>query len=476
MAAYKLETRLVRRVNGIRHAHFIGIGGYGMSAIARVLLDMGIRVTGSDVAENKLIKRLLERGAVVHIGHDASHVEGADLVVYSSSIPEENVERVEAQRRGIPVLHRSQMLARLLNNRFGIAVAGAHGKTTTSSMIAQTLELCGKDPSYVIGGEILGLDGNAKAGNSPYVVAEADESDGTFLEYYPKVAVVTNIEKDHLENYDGDFRNLKKAYRRFLSQVKSEGLTILCLDDPHLREIARELDQRLITYGIDQSADYNAVDIRRCGRQVSFRVVRRGEELGEVTLQVPGHHNVSNALAALIVCLEIGLSFPEAAEALGRFQGAKRRFQLIGEVDGITVVDDYAHHPTEIQATLSGAKAMGKRIVAVFQPQRYSRTYFLMEEFSRAFGQADEVIITDIYSPPGEKPIPGVTSERLAQLIRQNSNPNTLYCPAKEDVVSTLLGRIQPNDLIMTMGAGDIWRVAQDLVAKLGERTRVGNQ
>lgn len=447
-----------------------------MSAIARVLLDMGIRVTGSDVAENKLIKKLLERGAIVHIGHDAAHVEGADLVVYSSSIPEDNVERIEAQRQGIPVLHRSQMLARLLNDRFGIAVAGAHGKTTTSSMIAQTLELCGKDPSYVIGGEILGLDGNAKAGNSPYVVAEADESDGTFLEYYPVIAVVTNVEKDHLENYDGDFRNLKKAYHRFLSQVKPDGLTVLCMDDPHLREIARDLDRRLITYGIDQPADYNAVDIRRHGRKVIFRVVRGDEELGEVTLKVPGRHNASNALAALIVCLEVGLSFQEAAAALGQFQGAKRRFQLIGEVDGITVVDDYAHHPTEIQATLTGAKAMGKRIVAVFQPQRFSRTYFLMEEFSRAFGQADEVIITDIYSPPGEKPIPGVTSERLAELVRQNSNPNTLYCPTKEDVLNTLLERIRPNDLVMTMGAGDIWRVAQDLVTRLGERAQVGKK
>ena len=467
---------MVRRVNGIRHAHFIGIGGYGMSAIARVLLDMDIRVTGSDVAENKLIKRLLERGAIVHIGHDASHVEGADLVVYSSSIPEENVERVEAQRRGIPVLHRSKMLARLLNDRFGIAVAGAHGKTTTSSMIAQTLELCGKDPTYVIGGEILGLDGNAKAGNSSYVVAEADESDGTFLEYYPAIAVVTNVEQDHLENYDGDFRNLKKAYRQFLSQVKPDGLTVLCLDDPHLREIARERHHRLITYGIDHPADYNAVDIRRHGRQVSFRVVRGKEELGQVTLQVPGRHNASNALAALIVCLELGLSFPEIAAALGRFQGAKRRFQLIGEVDGITVVDDYAHHPTEIRATLAGAKAMEKRIVAVFQPQRFSRTYFLMEEFSRAFDQADEVIITDIYSPPGEKPIPGVTSERLAELVRRNSNPNTLYCPTKEDVVDTLLKRIRPGDLVMTMGAGDIWRAAQDLVYKLEARARVGKE
>lgn len=463
-------------MDGIRRAHFIGIGGYGMSAVARVLLDMGIKVTGSDVAENKLIKRLLERGAIVHIGHDASHVEGADLVVYSSSIPEENVERIEARRKGIPVLHRSQMLARLLNDRFGIAVAGAHGKTTTSSMIALALELCGKDPTFVIGGEILGLDGNAKAGKSMYVVAEADESDGTFLEYYPSIAVVTNVEQDHLENYDGDFNKLKRAYRQFLSQVKPDGLTVLCLDDPHLREIASQLHNRVITYGIDRPADYNAVDIRRQGRQVSFRVVRGEEELGEMMLNVPGRHNVNNALAALIVCLETGLSFPEAAAALGRFQGAKRRFQLIGEVDGITVVDDYAHHPTEIRATLNGAKAMEKRIVAVFQPQRFSRTYFLMEEFSRAFGQADEVIITDIYSPPGEKPIPGVTSDRLAQLVRQNSNPNTLYCPAKEDVLNTLLERIRPGDLIMTMGAGDIWRVAQDLVSRLGERARVGKE
>lgn len=455
------------------HVHFIGIGGYGMSAIARVLLEMGYIVTGSDVASNKLTESLVKKGAKIHLGHDASLVQGADRVVYSSSIPSENVELEAAKQQGITVLHRSQMLATLLNNKKGIAVAGAHGKTTTSSMIAQTMEESDADPTYVIGGEVVGLGSNAKAGQSPYVVAEADESDGTFLEYYPHVAVVTNIEPDHLENYDGDFEKLKQAYRQFLRQIKSGGTAVLGWDDDYVREIAGETDARIITYAIDREADYKAVNIRQHLNEVVFSVQRRGEILGDITINVPGRHNVSNALATLIVCLEAGLSFEEVSKGLLRFQGAKRRFQIIGEVDQVLVIDDYAHHPTEIRTTIDGLKAMNRRIVAVFQPQRYSRTHLLMEEFSRAFKGVDRLAVTQIYSPPGEAPIEGVTSERLVEMIRQNSNPNVCFCDTKEDAENYLIDEVQSGDLVITMGAGDIWRVAHNLIPKLKERNHI---
>ncbi|PTX59382.1 UDP-N-acetylmuramate--L-alanine ligase [Melghirimyces profundicolus] len=459
-------------MNPKEHVHFIGIGGYGMSAIARVLLESGYRVTGSDVAENKLTQRLAALGAEIHIGHQSVLVEGADRVVYSSSIPDDNVELVAARAKGIPVFHRSRMLADLLNHKQGIAVAGAHGKTTTSSMIAQTMEESGADPTYVIGGEVVSLGSNAKAGSSPFVVAEADESDGTFLEYFPHIAVVTNVEPDHLENYDGSFEKLKGAYRQFLSQVKKDGVAVLGWDDPYLREIGEESEARVITYALESEADYTATDIRQVLNRTRFTVNHHGTPLGEVTIHVPGRHNVANALAAVVVCMEAGLTFEQVAEGLSRFRGAKRRFQVIGEVEEILVVDDYAHHPTEIRTTVEGLKAMNRRILAVFQPQRYSRTHLLMEEFSRAFGGVDELILTDIYSPPGEAPIDGVTSERLARMVRENSNPNTVYRATKEDVETYLLERACPGDLVLTMGAGDIWRVAHNLVPALKARQK----
>ncbi|SFJ42204.1 UDP-N-acetylmuramate--L-alanine ligase [Thermoflavimicrobium dichotomicum] len=455
-----------------QHVHFIGIGGYGMSAIARVLLDLGYKVSGSDVARNKLVEKLEERGAIVTIGHDQANIEGAKVIVYSSSIAQDNIELVAAREKGIETLHRSQMLARLLNNKKGIAVAGAHGKTTTSSMIAQTMEICGTDPTYIIGGEIVSLKGNAKAGQSDYVVAEADESDGTFLEYFPYIAVVTNIEPDHLENYGGDFANLKQAYLKFLSQVRPDGVAILCADDPHVRDLMKETSKRCITYGLDHPADYCATNIRFNQRETSFTVMRGEEILGDVTLQIPGRHNVSNALAVIIACLEVGLTFADISKALYEFQSTKRRFQIIGEVEDILVVDDYAHHPTEIQATLKAAKALNRRIVAVFQPQRYSRTHLLFHEFSQAFADADEVIINTIYAPAGEKPIPGVSAEKLAELIVKNSNPNTRFIDSKEEIIDYLLTHTKPGDLVLTMGAGDIWRVSHGLIPEL-EKMRV---
>ncbi|RAL26662.1 UDP-N-acetylmuramate--L-alanine ligase [Thermoflavimicrobium daqui] len=454
-------------MNQKKHVHFIGIGGYGMSAIARVLLDLGYHVSGSDVARNKLVEGLEKRGAVVSIGHDQAHIDGAGVVVYSSSIASDNIELVAAREKGIETLHRSQMLARLLNNKKGIAVAGAHGKTTTSSMIAQTLEICQVDPTYIIGGEIVSLKGNAKAGKSEWVVAEADESDGTFLEYFPYIAVVTNIEADHLENYDGDFNNLKQAYQQFLSQVRPEGIAILNVDDPYVRELVKQAQCKIVTYALDQSADYHATNIRFHDRETTFTVVQGTEVLGDITLQVPGSHNVSNALAVVIACLEVGVSFADISKALYQFQSTKRRFQVIGEVDDILVVDDYAHHPTEIQATLKAAKALNRRIIAIFQPQRYSRTHLLFQEFSQAFTEADVVIINTIYAPAGEEPIPGVSAEKLAELTKQNSNPNTRFIDLKEEIVDYLLTQVKPGDLALTMGAGDIWRVSHLLVSEL---------
>ena len=442
-----------------------------MSAIARVMLEMGYQVSGSDVARTELTEKLSAKGARIDIGHDPKQIRGADLVVYSTALPVDNVERVAAERLQIPTIHRSQMLARLLNERTGIAVAGAHGKTTTSSMIALVMEMCGADPTYIIGGEVVDLGTNAKAGAGEFVVAEADESDGSFLQYRPAIAVVTNIEADHLENYEGDFGKLKEAYVSYLSNVRPDGTAIVGTDDENVRAmLPRTAARRVITFGIAREADYMAADIRLGDRCAAFTVLYGGAPLGEIKLSVPGRHNVYNALAAIIVCLETGLAFPAIAQAISAFRGAKRRFHVLGEVKDMLVVDDYAHHPTEIQATIQAAKATGKRIIAVFQPQRYTRTYFLLDAFSRSFADADEVMITDIYSPAGEQRIEGVSASKLAEMIASNSNPNVIYVPTKEEALARLAERIAPGDLVLTMGAGDIWKIADRLAGLLRGR------
>jgi UDP-N-acetylmuramate--alanine ligase len=347
------------------------------------------------------------------------------------------------------------MLARLMDARKGIAVAGAHGKTTTSSMIAFVMEKCGLDPTFIIGGEIVNVGSNAKAGKGEFVVAEADESDGSFLKYRPFYAVVTNIEADHVDR---------------------AGKAIVCLDDPHVREALPSIRAGVVTYGIDSPADFTACDIRVGDRRAAFGVLCRGKRLGDMELSVPGRHNVYNALAATIVCLEAGLPFERIAAAIREFVGAKRRFQVIGEACGVLVVDDYAHHPTEIRATIQAAKATGKRIIAVFQPQRYTRTYYLMEQFSRAFHDADEVIVTDIYSPAGERKLEGVSGKKLAERIAENSNERVLHIPSKEEAEEYLLSRVTAGDLVLTMGAGDIWKTARRLVEALERREAAQNK
>lgn len=460
-----------------KRVHFVGIGGYGMSALARVLLESGIEVTGSDIESNALVQGLLQRGARVKIGHAPGNVGNADALVYSSSITRQNVEIQAARAMNLPILHRSELLARLLNARRGIAVAGAHGKTTTSAMIAQTMVLCGLDPTYVIGGEVVGLRSNARAGKGAYVVAEADESDGTFLAYYPHIVVITNIEADHLENYGGDFSRLREAYRQFLCQMDPDGLAVLCVDDEHTRSLVHEVEGPVVTYAARSPADYVIHQPISMPDGIGFQIFHHHQTLGTLALKKPGIHNAANALAAAIVCLHLGLSLPNIAVALQNFSGAKRRFQLIGEGDGVVVIDDYAHHPTEIQATLQatrewqGGRSSSGRLIVLFQPQRYSRTALFMDRFAASFALADQVLIAPIYAPPGEQPLPGVTSERLVADIVRTSNAATRLVYNHSEAVQVLSSIVRPGDVVLVMGAGDIWRVASPLVQVLQERS-----
>ncbi len=442
-----------------------------MSAIARVMLDMGYEVSGSDVSRRDLAERLAERGAKVYVGHAKGHIEGADVVVYSTALAADNVELTEARARHIPVIHRSEMLARLMDERTGVAVTGAHGKTTTTSMIAYVMEQCGLDPTFVVGGVVSNIGDNAKAGGGQYVVAEADESDGSFLHYHPQISVITNIEADHLEHYDGKFENLKNAYGAFIRQMSPEGLLVISGHDSHLAELRTQASCRVVSFGMEHGYDYNVKNVRLIDRGSECEVFHGKELLGKLTLSLPGVHNVMNALAAIAVCVDAGLTFEQIAIPLTEFHGAKRRFQVITEGHGVLVIDDYAHHPTEISATIAAAQATGRRIVAVFQPQRYTRTFFLFDAFACAFSGADEVVIADIYSPAGEQQIEGVSAEKLVDQIQVQSNRNTRFMKTKDEVFDYLLRTIHAGDLVLTMGAGDIWQVAYRLGDALRDET-----
>lgn len=455
------------------HYHLVGIGGYGMSAIAHILLQMGKKVTGSDLRPSERTDRLEAMGAMIYKSHHPAHVEGADVVVYSTDVPGDNPELVAARERGIEVRHRSEVLADILNERDGIAVSGTHGKTTVTSMISLVLERGGLDPTAVIGADVHFYGTNAKLGSGPYVVAEADESDRSFLRYRPLIAVVTNIEPEHLDHYNSDFSNLVRAFRQFIDQVKEGGLAVLCSDDARVMEIAEDYGHYRIFYGLGPEAELSAHDVVATKTETIYTVSYKNRDLGRAMLVVPGVHNVVNSLAAFAVGLHMGVPFTVMRDALREFRGAKRRFQVIGQPGGITVVDDYAHHPTEIKATLRAARERTpNRVIAVFQPQRYSRTKMLMHEFSDAFSQADEVVLTDIYAPPGEKPIPGVSSQALAELVRERANREVSCFSRKEDIVDYLMGIARPGDVILTMGAGDIWKVAATVVERLEGRIK----
>lgn len=451
-----------------QHIHLVGIGGTGMGPLAKIFLEMGYKVSGSDLQTSETTAYLQNLGAQIYFRHAPENVNGATQVIYSSAIPGENPEVVAARQRGIKVLHRSEVLAELLNSRRGIAVTGAHGKTTITSMIALCLEWAGLDPTVFIGAHFAPFGPGAKYGRGEFVVAEADESDRSYLRYRPEVAVVTAIEADHLENYNGMFEELVASYRQFLGNVKPGGLRILGIDNPVLRELCRDFEAA--TYGFAVDAHWRAEIISMAQTSTKFLVYYRGDLVGEFALNVPGRHNVANALACIAAGHYAGLSVHTLQKGLAGFTGASRRFQIVGERQGVLIVDDYAHHPSEIAATLRAAReGWNRRIIAVFQPHRYSRTQLLMDDFAAAFGDADLVVLTDIYAPPPEKAIPGVSSVTLAQKIRERGRPVVSVVPNQHDVAAFLAECVQPNDLVLVMGAGPIWRAAYELLERLSE-------
>ena len=449
--------------------HLVGIGGAGMSAIALVLLEKGIPVSGSDLKESRYVTRLREMGAVVYIGHRPIHVDGCELVVYSSAIPEDNPELVEARRRGLPVLRRAEMLGRIMAEGKGIAVAGTHGKTTTTSMLAMILRRAGLDPTYIVGGELNDVGSNAYAGQGEYVVAEADESDGSFLLLRPWSAVITNVELDHPDFYP-DEETLRDHFRRFVATLSPDGFVALYGDDPVCRELAGYCRCRVITFGEGMGCDYRFDDVKTAPGGVSFRLWEGERCLGEIRLRVPGRHSVANATAAVAASRALGVDPDAAFQALECFQGVRRRFQLVDEVGGIRFVDDYAHHPTEIRAVLHTARQEGfRRVVCLFQPHRYSRVSVLWKELGQALGEADLVLLTEIY-PAGERPIPGVDSKLvLDALLEEKPQCQVVFLPERARVGEHAARFLRPGDLVVVMGAGDISQCAHELPRLLRE-------
>jgi UDP-N-acetylmuramate--alanine ligase len=441
-----------------------------MSGIAEVLLNLGYTVAGSDLAESEVTQRLEDLGAKVHRGHDRKHLEDADVVVTSSAVRPDNPEVVAARQRGIPVIPRAEMLAELMRMKHGIAVAGSHGKTTTTSILASVLAQAGMDPTMVIGGRLNSLGSNARLGQGEYLVAEADESDGSFLKLSPTYAVITNIDPEHLDHY-GDVEAIQDAFVDFANKVPFYGLVVLCLDHERVQHIIPRISKRIVTYGESPQADYQAQNISYGGANVSFDVIRRGDSLGRVSLQMIGKHNVLNGLACLAIADELQVPFESAQEALKQFEGIQRRFTIQGQVRGITVVDDYGHHPEEIKTTLDGARrAWERRTVVVFQPHRYTRTRDLKTEFASAFNQADVVVVMEIYAA-GEQPIEGVTGKMLFEGIRSHGHRNAHFIPDRQRTVDWLMDNVEDGDLVITMGAGDVWRVGDEFLKLVDGKT-----
>jgi UDP-N-acetylmuramate--alanine ligase len=463
-----------------RRIHFVGIGGIGMSGIAELLANLGYEVTGSDVRRSDVTDRLETLGVRVQSGHDAANVGTADVVVVSSAIRPENPEVSEARRRNIPVIPRAEMLAELMRLRYGIAVAGAHGKTTTTSMIALVLERAGLDPTAVIGGRLSAFGSNARLGGGDYVVVEADESDRSFLKLSPSIAVITNIDREHMESY-GSWDDLQQAFADFANKVPFYGAVVACADDPAVRQLLPRLTRRVITYGLeDPAADIVGRHMRLEAFASVCEVVQRQADgasagIGSLRLRVPGRHNLLNALGAVAVGLEAAVPFSRIAAALEEFRGAERRFQMRGEARGVMVVDDYGHHPTEIAAVIAAARAgIDRRVVVVFQPHRYSRTSQLLPEFGVALGAADEVVLTDIYSA-GEPPIAGVTVEAVVDAIRAASRCPVHVVKALDALPAHVAALARPGDLVITLGAGSIGTVADRILEqlRLGESASV---
>jgi UDP-N-acetylmuramate--alanine ligase len=455
-----------------RRVHFVGIGGIGMSGIAELLANLGFEVSGSDAMRSPVTRRLEQHlGVRVFEGHAAANVGNADVVVVSSAVKRTNPEIVEADRLGIPVIPRAEMLAELMRLRFAIAVAGSHGKTTTTSMIALALERAGLDPTAVIGGRLSAFGSNARLGESAYMVAEADESDRSFLMLWPAIAVMTNIDREHMESY-GSFSELQQAFVDFGNKVPFYGTVVAGADDLNLSPVLPQLKRRVVTYGLENAqADVVGRDVELGafgGRCMVYRQKAAGtERLGLLELAVPGRHNLQNALAAVAVCERVGIGFDRAADALRHFAGAERRFERHGEAGGVLVVDDYGHHPTEIAAVLAAARAtLARRLVVAFQPHRYTRTQQLRDDFGPALREADEIVLTDIYAA-GEEPIPGVTVHALGDAIHRGSGHPVHVVPALDDVVAELLKIVRPGDAVITLGAGSIGTIPARLLSAL---------
>ena len=449
-----------------RRIHFVGIGGMGMSGIAEVLLNLHYQVSGSDLAETEITRRLKKLGARVYKGHRSSHIQDPDAVVISSAVSPNNSEVLEARRLKIPVIPRAEMLAELMRMKYGIAIAGTHGKTTTTSMVASLLASCGVDPTVVIGGRLNRWGTNAKLGQGEFLVAEADESDGSFHLLSPAIAVVTNIDNDHLDYYKS-LNNIKKSFITFLNRLPFYGVGIVCGDDKQIQSILKYANKRMITYGISSGCDYQAREIRYRGLKSFFKVYHRGKRLGSVTIHTAGIHNVKNALAALAVGMELSLSFQKIKKGLSAYSGVQRRFQIRGKIKGITILDDYGHHPTEIEAVLKTCRQVWprKRLVVVFQPHRYSRTQALMNEFVDVFRRADVLVLTEIYAA-GEKPIAGVSGSKLFDRLRRRHR-HVYFFPESGDLARELKKMVRRDDIVLTLGAGDIWKVGEQLLRQL---------
>ena len=454
-----------------RRIHFVGIGGAGMSGIAEVLLTMGYEVTGSDLKASEVTERLVRLGGRVFTGHAASNVEGAQVVVVSTAVKPDNPEVAAATAKEIPVIARAEMLAELMRMKYGIAVGGSHGKTTTTSMVAAVLARGGLDPTIVVGGRLHALGTNARLGHGSFLVAEADESDGSFLRLAPAVAVVTNVDREHLDHYP-DLEAIQQAFVYFANRVPFYGVAILCSDDPGVRGILARLTKRHIRYGATEDAEIRGHGIELHARGSRFGVRAFGREQGTIELQVPGRHNVLNALAAVAVGLEVEVGFGHIAESLAAFRGVARRFELRGEAQGVQVYDDYGHHPTEIAATLAAARSRADRILVVFQPHRYTRTAALAQEFGGAFGDAVRVWVLDVYAA-GESPIPGATAERIVEAAHAAGARYVEHAPDSAAAVEAVAREAQAGDLVFTLGAGDVWKLADAVLGNLRARSVV---
>ena len=447
--------------------HFTGIGGIGMSGIAEILLNLGYTISGSDVKLTAVTERLAALGATVHEGHSAAHITGAKALVVTSAVNESNPELVEARRLGIPVIPRGELLAELMRLKFGIAIAGSHGKTSTTSMTATMLAHAGLDPTVVVGGRVSTLGGsNARMGKSDFLVVESDESDGSFLKLAPIIAVVTNIDREHLDHYHS-IEEIRRCFTEFVNKVPFYGCAILCLDDENVQQVLPNVKRRTVTYGVSSQADLHLTHIDLGHMSSRFRLAFRGEDLGEFTLKVPGMHNVLNATAAVAVARELEVPTENIRAGIAEYRGVDRRFQLRGEAAGVTIIDDYGHHPTEVRATLAAARLCAfKRVHVIFQPHRYTRTQHLMDDFARSFHQADTVHLLDIYAA-SEAPIEGVSSAALADRLRAFGHREAHLAGTLDNAVDMVLKQVQPGDAVVTLGAGNVWQAGDKLLTRL---------